>query len=79
MNFNLPGLGIAHGLLEIIQHVDLYSNVTSQHALITNYIQLLSEKTANANTELTVTFFGGGKQVGEIYVVYRTIHIPNEF
>lgn len=71
-DFSLPGMNVARGLPEIIQHVESLSNVTSQHALTTNYIQLLSQTAANASTELVATFFGSDKQLGEIYIAYGT-------
>jgi hypothetical protein len=70
VDFSLPGMPVAHGLSDIIQHVDALSNVTSQHALTTNFVELQGEDRANASTTLTATFFGSGEQLGEIYVVY---------
>ena len=71
-NFSLPGVNIVHGLPSIIEHVNAVANVTGQHALTTNYVELLSGHTANASTELAATFFGKGAQLGQIYVVYGT-------
>ena len=71
-NFNIPGTGPIEGLPAIIQHVNAVSNVTSQHALTTNLIQLSTRSTANASTELTATFFGKDEQLGQLYVVYGT-------
>ena len=71
-NFSLPGVPVLHGLADIIEHVNAVANVTGQHSLTTNYVNLLSERTANASTELIATFFGSGKQLGQIYVVYGT-------
>ena len=70
VNFNLPGGSILHGLPEILKLLSGLANVSGQHDITTQYVDLISPNTANATTYFIGNFFGVKAQAGQIFTEY---------
>ena len=79
VDFDLPGVGVLHGLAAVQKEISIISNVTSQHSIMTCHVDLLGPRIANATAYIIGTFFGQGLQAGQILTVYGTLvkHDPH--
>ena len=72
VDFDLPGVGVLHGLAAVEKETAITSNVTSQHSLTTRRVDLTGPKSANATAYVIGTYFGRGAQAGQVFTVYGT-------